>query len=40
MLRRVIALLEDGINLTGARRIIELETANEELNHRITEMLS
>ena len=40
MLRRVIALLEDGINLAGARRIIELATVNEELNLRITEMLS
>ncbi|MDQ1574747.1 MAG: MerR family transcriptional regulator, heat shock protein HspR [Actinomycetota bacterium] len=36
VLRRVIVLLEDGINLAGARRILELEAANEVLALRVT----
>jgi DNA-binding transcriptional MerR regulator len=35
VLRRVIVLLEDGINLAGARRILELEAANELLTLRV-----
>jgi MerR family transcriptional regulator/heat shock protein HspR len=36
VLRRVIVLLEDGINLAGARRVLELEAANELLTLRVT----
>ena len=38
VLRRVIALLDEGINLAGAKRILELEAANHTLRLRITEL--
>ena len=38
VLRRVMALLDEGINLAGARRILELEAANHTLRLRITEL--
>lgn len=37
VLRRVIVLLADGINLAGARRILELEAANDALRRRIVD---
>jgi MerR family transcriptional regulator/heat shock protein HspR len=33
-MRRVIELLNDGLNLAGAKRVIELEKANERLQRR------
>ncbi len=38
VLRRVIALLDEGINLAGARRILELEADNDTLRLRIAEL--
>lgn len=38
LLRRVTALLDEGVNLAGARRILELEAANHALHLRITEL--
>lgn len=37
-LKRIIALAADGINIAGARRIIELEDANTELRAAITRL--
>lgn len=38
VLRRVIALVQEGVNLAGARRILELEAANSVLRLRIDEL--
>jgi len=38
VLRRVAALLADGLNLTGARRVLELEADNDRLRLRIAEL--
>jgi MerR family transcriptional regulator/heat shock protein HspR len=38
VLRRVVELLAEGVNLTGARRVLELEAANETLQVRIDEL--
>lgn len=37
-LRRVITLLGEGLNLVGARRVLELEAANVRLHSRIAEL--
>jgi MerR family transcriptional regulator/heat shock protein HspR len=37
-LRRVIALLAEGLNLVGARRVLELETVNSRLRSRIDQL--
>lgn len=38
VLRKIVALLEEGINLAGARRVLELEAANHKLLTRICEL--
>ena len=38
VLRRIAALLAEGINLAGARRVLDLETTNDELRGRIAEL--
>lgn len=38
MLRRIVALLAEGVNLAGARRVLELEAANHRLQMRITKL--
>lgn len=38
ILRRVIELLDGGVNLAGARRILELEATNDALRRRIDEL--
>ncbi len=39
ILRRVMVLLQEGVNLAGARRVLELEAANHALRLRITELI-
>jgi MerR family transcriptional regulator/heat shock protein HspR len=38
ILRRVVELLADGLNLTGARRVLELELLNGQLRTQITKL--
>ncbi len=38
LLRRIVALLAEGLNLAGARRVLELEAANHRLQMRITKL--
>jgi MerR family transcriptional regulator/heat shock protein HspR len=38
VMRRVIALLAEGVNLAGARRILELEAANDRLRAQIARL--
>jgi DNA-binding transcriptional MerR regulator len=38
VLRRVVALLAEGLNLAGARRVIELEAANDLLRAQIADL--
>ncbi|MEO7147654.1 MAG: MerR family transcriptional regulator [Terrimesophilobacter sp.] len=38
VLRKVVALLAEGVNLAGARRVLELEAANHRLQMRITKL--
>jgi MerR family transcriptional regulator/heat shock protein HspR len=38
VLRRVVELLAEGLNLTGARRVLELEAANLQLRRRIAQI--
>ena len=38
VLRRVVALLAEGLNLAGARRVIELETTTEHLRGQIADL--
>jgi DNA-binding transcriptional MerR regulator len=38
MLRRVMGLLAEGLNLAGARRVIELETINTQLRAKISRL--
>jgi DNA-binding transcriptional MerR regulator len=40
VLRRVADILADGLNIAGARRVIELEDANAALRARIAELLA
>lgn len=37
-LRRVIELLDEGVNLAGIRRVLELEAANELLRTRLAQL--
>jgi DNA-binding transcriptional MerR regulator len=39
VLRRVADILADGLNIAGARRVLELEDANRALRARIAELL-
>lgn len=38
VLRRIVALLAEGVNLAGARRVLELEAANLRLRQRIAKL--
>lgn len=38
VLRQIVALLAEGLNLTGARRVLELEATNHKLQMRITKL--
>jgi DNA-binding transcriptional MerR regulator len=38
VLRRVVELLAEGLNLTGARRVLELEILNGQLRAQITKL--
>ena len=38
ILRRVVELLADGLNLTGARRVLELELLNGQLRTQIAKL--
>lgn len=38
VLRRVVELLAEGVNLAGARRVLELEAINHKLLLRITKL--
>jgi MerR family transcriptional regulator/heat shock protein HspR len=38
VLRRVVELLAEGLNLTGARRVLELEATNLQLRRRIAQI--
>jgi MerR family transcriptional regulator/heat shock protein HspR len=38
ILRRVVELLADGLNLTGARRVLELELLNGQLRTQISKL--
>ncbi len=40
IVRRVVELLDAGVNLTGARHVIELEAANRLLRSRLDELTS
>ncbi len=39
VLRRIAELLAEGINLLGARRVLELEAANDRLEKRIDDLI-
>ena len=38
ILHRVVELLAEGLNLTGARRVLELETINAQLHAQIAQL--
>lgn len=38
VVRKIVALLAEGVNLAGARRVLELEDANDELVRRISQL--
>ncbi|MBN9151167.1 MAG: MerR family transcriptional regulator [Cryobacterium sp.] len=38
VLRKIVALLAEGVNLAGVRRVLELEAANAKLLRRISRM--
>ncbi len=38
VLRRIVALLEEGVNLAGARRVLDLEATNRQLMKRLSDL--
>jgi MerR family transcriptional regulator/heat shock protein HspR len=38
LLRRVVELLADGLNLAGVRRVLDLETTNSQLRERLARL--
>lgn len=39
ILRRVVELLAEGLNLAGVRRVLDLETTNRKLRERLTKVV-